>query len=47
MDSSHTIVEHLRIISGMIHDVKAANKDISKGPQVLNVIRAIPDEPEH
>jgi len=47
MDSRHTMAEHLRIISAMIRDLKVAGKDISRGVQVLNVIQAIPDKPEH
>ena len=47
MDSSRTVVEHLRIMSGIVRDLKAAGKDISEGEQVLNVIRALPDEPLH
>lgn len=45
MDPSRTVIEHLRIMSGIIRDLKAAGKDISEGEQVLNVIRALPDEP--
>ena len=47
MDSSRTVVEHLRIMSGIVRDLKAAGKDISEGEQVLNVIRALPDAPPH
>ena len=47
MDSSRTIAGHLRIMSGIIRDLKAADKDISEGEQVLNVIRALSDEPQH
>jgi len=31
MDSSHTMAEHLWIMSGTIRDRKAAGKEISKG----------------
>ena len=44
MDSSHTMTEHLRIMSGIIRDLKAAGKEISKGEQVLNLIWALPIE---
>ena len=47
MGSSRTMVEHLRAMSAMVHDLKAAGKEISKGEQVLNVSQAIPNEPEH
>ena len=42
-----TMAEHLRIISSMIRDLKATTKEVSEGEQVLNVIRGIPNEPEH
>ena len=47
MDSSRTMTEHLRIMSGIIRDLKAAGKEISEGEQVLNVIRALPVESQH
>jgi len=31
MDSSRTMTEHLRIMSGIIRDLKAAGKEISEG----------------
>ena len=34
-------------MSGIVRHLKVAGKDISKGEQVLNVIRALPDEPPH
>jgi len=34
-------------MSAMIRDFMATGKDICEGPQVLNVIQAIRDEPEH
>ena len=43
MDSRRTIAEHLRVMSGIIHDLNAASKEISKGEQVMNVIRAVPE----
>jgi len=47
MDSSRTVVEHLRIMSGIVRDLKAVGQDIFEGEQVLNVIRALSDEPPH
>ena len=48
MDSSRTMAEHqLWIMSAMLRDSKAAGKEILEGEQVLNVIPALPDEPEH
>ena len=47
MNSSHTMTEHLRIMSGIIRDLKVADKEISEGEQVLNVIRALPVESQH
>lgn len=47
MDSSRTMTEHLRIMSGVIRDLKAAGKEISEGEQVLNVIKALPIESQH
>ena len=41
------MVDHLRMMSGIVRDLKAAGKDISEGEQVLNVIRALLDEPPH
>jgi len=41
MDSSRTMAEHLRTISAMIRDLKAAGKEISIEEQVLNVIQAL------
>ena len=46
-DSIRTTAEHLRTMSAMIHYLKAADKEISEAEQVLNVIWAIPDEPEN
>jgi len=47
MDSSRAMAEHLRTMSAMIHDLNAIGKEISEEEQFLNMIRAIPDEPEH
>ena len=47
MNSSRPMAKHLRTMSAMVHDLKIAGKDIYEVEQVLNVIRAILDEPEH
>jgi len=47
MDSTHTIAEHLRTMSAVVRDLKAAGLEISKEEQVMNVIRALPSQPEH
>ena len=47
MDSSRTMAEHLRIMCGVIYDLKVVGKEIYEGEQVLNVIRALLDKPEH
>jgi len=47
MDSNQTIAEYLQIMGGIIRDLMAIGKEIYKGEQVLNVIRALPDKPEH
>ena len=47
MDSIQTMIEHLRIIGGIIRDLKAVGKEIFEGEQVLNVIRALPDKLKH
>jgi len=41
------MAEHLRIMGGIIHDLKAVGKEISEGEQVLNEIRALPDKPDY
>ena len=46
MHSSRTLTERLRIMIGIICDLKAG-KEISKGEQVLNVIQALPVESQH
>lgn len=45
MDTSHSVAEHLRIMSAMIRDLKAAGREVDDEEQVLNVIRSLPDEP--
>ena len=47
MDTSCTMAEHLWTMSAMIHDLKAAGKEISEDEQVLNAIQAIPGESEY
>jgi len=47
MDSTRTIAEHLQTMSAMVHDLKAAEREISKEESVLNVIRALPIQPDH
>ena len=47
MDSTHTVVEHLRTMSAMACDLKSARREISKEEQVLNVIRALLSQLEH
>ena len=41
------MVEHLRIIGGIIRDLKAVGKEIFEGEQVLNVIRAPTNKLKH
>jgi len=41
------MVEHLLIMGGIIRDLKAIDKEISEGEQVLNAIQALPDKFEH
>jgi len=47
MDSGRTTLEHLRIMSGTIRDLKVIGEEISEGEQVANVIRALSDNLEH
>ena len=42
MDSTSTIVEHLRTMSAMVCDLKAARREILEDKHVLNVIQALP-----
>jgi len=43
INSSRSISEHLRIMSAMVRDLRAAGEEISEEEQVLNVIRALPE----
>jgi len=47
IDSSRSISEHFRTISGMVRDVKLAERDVSREEHVLNVIRALHDDNKH
>lgn len=47
IDSTHTIAEHLRSISAIIHALKVAGLEISEEEQVLNMIHELPSHPEH
>jgi len=47
MDSTRTIAKHLRTMSAMVCDLKAAGREISKDEQVLNVILALPSQSKH
>uniref|UniRef100_A0A2N9EKE5 Integrase catalytic domain-containing protein n=1 Tax=Fagus sylvatica TaxID=28930 RepID=A0A2N9EKE5_FAGSY len=42
-DPKHTMTEHLRMMSGMIHDLKAAGNVLTDEQQVQAVIRSLPD----
>ena len=42
MDSKHSMVEHLRTISALIHDLKAAGNNLFDEQQVTAVIRSLP-----
>jgi hypothetical protein len=42
-DPKHTMTEHLRIMSAMIHDLKAVGNVITDEQQVQAVIRSLPD----
>uniref|UniRef100_A0A2N9FS65 Integrase catalytic domain-containing protein n=1 Tax=Fagus sylvatica TaxID=28930 RepID=A0A2N9FS65_FAGSY len=42
-DPKHTMTEHLRMMSGMIRDLKAAGNVLSDEQQVQAVIRSLPD----
>ena len=43
MDSKHSMDEHLRTMSALIHDLKAAGNNLSDGQQVTTVIRSLPE----
>ena len=42
-DPKHTMTEHLRMISGMIRDLKVAGNVLTDEQQVQAVIRFLPD----
>ena len=46
MNSDWTVVEHLRIMGAIIHDLKVVGEEISEGEQVPNMIRTLSDNPE-
>ena len=43
MDSKHSIAEHLRTMSALICDLKAAGNNLSDEQQVTTVIRSLPE----
>ena len=43
MDPKHTMVEHLRVMSSMFRDMKAAGNDLTDEQQVLAILRSLPD----
>ena len=43
MDSKHSIAEHLRTMSALIRDLKAAGNNLSDEQQVTAVIRSLPE----
>ena len=43
MDSEWTVVEHLRIMGAIIHDLEVVGEEISEGEQVPNMIRTLSD----
>jgi len=45
MDFDWTMVEHLRIMGVIIHNLKVSEQ-ISEGEQVQNMIRTLSDNPE-
>ena len=47
IDSNRSIPEHLRTMSAMVRDLKAAGQEVSEQEQVLNMIRALPNDNEH
>ena len=46
-DITRTMAKHLWTMSATVWDLKAAGREISKEEQVLNVIRVLPEKPEH
>jgi len=47
IDFSRSIFEHLRAMSAMVRDLKAAGQEVSEEEQVLNVIKALPNDNEY
>ena len=43
MDSKHSIAEHLRTMSALIHDLKATGNNLFDEQQVIAVIRSLPE----
>ena len=43
MDSKHSIAEHLRTMSALIRDLKAAGNNLSDEQQVTVVIHSLPE----
>ena len=46
MDFDWTMVEHLRIMGAIIHDLKVVGEEIFEGEQVPNMIWTLSDNPE-
>ena len=44
IDSSHSISKHHRTMSNMFQHLKATRQNVSEEEQVLNVIKAQPNE---
>ncbi|CAL5356408.1 unnamed protein product [Camellia sinensis] len=43
MDPKHTMAEHLKVMSAIIKEMKAADNDLTDEQQILSVIRSLPD----
>ncbi|KAH9608961.1 hypothetical protein KSS87_006063, partial [Heliosperma pusillum] len=46
IDPKHNVTEHLRVMSAMIRDLKAAGRDVPDKEQVVNVLRSLPSDTE-
>ncbi|KAH9608251.1 hypothetical protein KSS87_014525, partial [Heliosperma pusillum] len=46
IDPKHNVTEHLRVMSSMIRDLKAAGRDVPDEEQVVNVLRSLPSDTE-
>lgn len=46
IDPSHNVTEHLRIMSAMVRDLKAAGRDVPDEEQIVNVLRSLPSDTE-